>query len=189
MSADFQYFEYLKKTSLLGEIYRSYYLYPRISKLLIGRVLDVGCGLGGMIRYRPNTIGVDINLHNVQYCQEQRLLAHSMTNDLLPFENNQFDSVLLDNVLEHISRPEPLLKEIQRVLKINGVLVIGVPGALGMLEDDTHVKFYGEIELKVLAKNNNFEVQRFSYMPLCRSNLLSNLLKQYCIYSVWKIAC
>lgn len=54
-----------------------------------------------------------------------------MTPDHLPFDSESFDSVLIDNVLEHIEDPNSLLAEIKRVIRPNGGLLIGVPGVLG----------------------------------------------------------
>ncbi len=186
MSEYQQYFEYLTKRSTLGDLYRRYLLYPKVSRLLVGNALDVGCGLGGMVQYRPNTIGVDINPHNVNFSNDHGLNVKLMFENCLPFENAQFDSALLDNVLEHLDKPNPLLLEIKRILVPGGLCVIGVPGLLGMRADPDHKIFYGEIELELLARETNFEIIHFFYTPLWKSTLLSNFLRQYCVYSVWR---
>jgi len=186
MSESQRYFEYLTKRSTLGDLYRRFLLYPKVSRHLVGNARDVGCGLGGMVQYRPNTIGVDINPHNVQYGKDRGLAVKLMVEDHLPFENAQFDSVLLDNVLEHLAKPKPLLLEIKRILVPGGLFVIGVPGVLGMRADSDHKIFYGEIELELLSRETDFEIIHFFYTPLWRSILLSNNLRQYCVYSVWR---
>ena len=59
---DYQdYFNYLRGRSRLGLLYRKYWLYPRLNKYLYGDVLDVGCGVGDLLSFRPSTIGVDVN--------------------------------------------------------------------------------------------------------------------------------
>ena len=186
MSDHLQYFDYLRQRSVLGNIYRRFWLHPKVSRYLVGKTLDVGCGLGGMVQYRPNTVGVDINPYNVKYGTDHGLNILLMVDDQLPFENAQFDCVLLDNVLEHLAKPKPLLHEIKRILVPGGRLVIGVPGLLGMKADEDHKVFYGEIELEALAKQVDFEPIEFFYTPLWRSILLSNLLRQYCTYSIWR---
>lgn len=179
------YFEYLKKRSALGALYRRYLLYPKLNQFLHGRALDVGCGLGDMLGFRSNTIGVDINQLNVQYCTSIGLDAHVMELDELPFPDGSFDSVLLDNVLEHIAKPGALLKEIRRVLKSGGNLVIGVPGILGMQSDLDHKVFYSEEALQTLANKMSFTVEHIFYAPLWRSHFLSQVMRQYCIYTSW----
>ena len=124
-----KYFVYLKDRSRLGLIYRKYWLYPKLSKHITGKLLDIGCGIGDMLAFRPNSIGIDVNHYNIDYCLSRGLEAYFTPDEVLNFSNEEFDSVLLDNVLEHIERPKELLMEIKRVLKSGGVLLIGVPGA------------------------------------------------------------
>jgi len=56
--------------------------------------------------------------------------------DDLPFENNIADEVVLIQVLEHIPQynVDKVLKEISRVLKIGGFLIVGVPDVKGLAE-------------------------------------------------------
>lgn len=168
-------------------MYRRYFLYPRLSKLISGNLLDVGCGIGDMLSYVPGSIGVDINPENVQFCQNRGLNAYHMQIDVLPFESDSFDTVLLDNVLEHLINPKALLSEIRRVLRPHGSLIIGVPGVLGYSTDSDHKMFYDEITLEALAQCNGYFVTHYIYMPFFRSNALSKILKQYCIYSQWRV--
>ena len=111
-----EYYAYLRGRSLKGKLYRNWWLYPRLARHLSGRVLDVGCGIGDMLRFRPNTVGVDINPETITWCRTQGLDAHHMERNRLPFDAGTFDGVILDNVLEHIAAPQPLLAEVRRVL-------------------------------------------------------------------------
>ena len=116
-------------------------------------MLDVGCGIGDMLSYRQNTVGLDVNPLNVDFCQKRQLEAHMMKPDIIPFRDETFDSVLLDNVLEHIEKPSLLFKEIRRVLKPDGILLIGVPGIKGYQSDDDHKVFYDEKKLHVFIRS------------------------------------
>jgi SAM-dependent methyltransferase len=182
---DKQYFKYLLHKSFLGNLYRRYYLFPILNRYLKGHMLDLGCGVGDMLQYRSNSIGVDINVFNVKFCKKNKHEAYLIKFNQLPFKDKVFDSVLLDNVLEHIKKPDLLLKEIKRVLKPNGILLIGVPGIWGFKEDIDHKYFYDETELKKLAIKHQFHVKKFIHMPLWRSNFLSQHIKRYCIYTQW----
>jgi SAM-dependent methyltransferase len=93
---------------------------------------------------------------------------------------------LLDNVLEHIQNPENLLKEIYRVLRSGGKLLVGVPGIKGQHSDPDHKIFYDESALRLLAQRHQFWVTEQFHMPLFKSSWLSKSLSQYCVYSVWK---
>ena len=123
-----KYYQYLKNRSVLGFLYRKFILYPKLNKRLQGKILDLGCGIGDFLRYNKNAVGVDVNENAVNDLKNQGLNVFHMDYDVLPFDNGKFDSIVLDNVLEHISNPEPLLLEAHRVLKKNGLILIGVPG-------------------------------------------------------------
>lgn len=187
MTTNKQYFEYLQSRSFLGGIYRKYYLYPKLNRYLKGRLLDVGCGIGDMLVFRPNSVGVDINPLDVQFCKQRGCEAYEMPVDKLPFEDSSFDSVLLDNVLEHIVDPAPLLAEIKRVMRKDAVLLIGVPGVKGYSIDSDHKVFYDEPSLSILAGNLGFKVNKMLHSPLRKSDFLSKKVRQYCVYSQWSL--
>lgn len=178
------YFKYLRKRSKLGYLYRKWWLYPFLCRHLEGKVLDVGCGIGDMLSYRPNTTGVDVNPSTVKYCRKIGLDALEMKPDRLPFDNDVFDGAILDNVMEHIEDPATLLSEINRVLVNNGKLVVGVPGKKGFKWDTDHKVFYDIKTLKGVMKANGFIYNKHFYMPL-KLDILDNLLRQYCLYSVF----
>lgn len=179
-----EYCTYLKGRSLMGRLYRNWWLYPRLVRHLSGRVLDVGCGIGDMLRFRPNTVGVDINPETIAWCRKQGLDAHHMERNRLPFDAETFDGVILDNVLEHIAAPQPLLAEAKRVLKPSGRLLAGVPGPKGYQSDPDHKVYYNEAGLIHLMQNNGFSCRMILPMPL-RLPRLSERIRQYCVYGVF----
>jgi SAM-dependent methyltransferase len=109
------------------------------------KILDIGCGAGrhtcAASRLEKITvIGSDISLKDVQEAreklrQEKQLglqgggfwatLVADITG--LPFPDGFFDMVICSEVLEHIPDQESAVKEITRVLKIGGDLVVSVP--------------------------------------------------------------
>jgi SAM-dependent methyltransferase len=171
--------------SFIGRIYRELILYPRLNHFLKGKTLDLGCGIGHMVAFRRGTVGCDINPYNISFCKKKKLEAYLMKPDKLPFKNQSFESVFMDNVLEHIASPNKLIGEIIRVLKPGGILLIGVPGVKGFKRDDDHKIFYNESKLVHLAKQHNFKVNHFFYMPFVKSKFLNHHLNQYCIYTQW----
>jgi SAM-dependent methyltransferase len=184
MSFNNSYFEYLSTRSLLGYIYRKYWLYPKLNTKLIGKTLDVGCGIGDFLKFRRYTYGVDIDPNAIKYCKAKGLNVSLICNNKISFSDNFFDSVILDNVLEHIENPKPLLLEISRILKLKGILLIGVPGDTGFRSDLDHKVFYSENFLKLTLEKVGFECQEVFAMPLPFA-LLSKIVKSYCIYGVF----
>ena len=154
-------------------------------KNMKGKGLDIGCGIGDFLRYRPNTIGVDINPETVNWCKNQGLDVHLMELDRLPFNEQSFDSVILDNVLEHIEDPESILLDIHRTLTNQGLLVVGVPGTLGYSTDPDHKVFYTKEKLVETVTKYDFVVDDLFAMPL-NLDWLDSKMSQYCVYAFFK---
>jgi SAM-dependent methyltransferase len=96
------------------------------------RVLDLGCGRGGLVEQLNHPlhqlVGVDPDVVSLQ---EHRLRPEmplsAAYSDRLPFADGRFDLVFASWVLEHLARPEVVLGEIGRVLKPGGVFVFITP--------------------------------------------------------------
>lgn len=185
MSKEFKnYYHYLRNRSVFGYLYRKFWLYPILCRYLEGVVLDVGCGIGDMLSYRKNTIGVDINPETVNFCISQGYDAKLMQPDVLPFDDMFFDGLILDNVLEHISDPLPLLNEVIRVVKKNGIVLIGVPGLKGYSKDSDHKKFYDLDELTKVVCFSDLGIIKSFYMPF-EFKFLNFHMRQYCLYAIF----
>jgi len=185
MSNNEPYFEYLNGITLKGKMYRKWVLYPRLSAEVTGKCLDVGCGLGGFTSYRSNTIGVDINPLLVEFCRSQELEVDEFNGSDIPFEESSFDSLILDNVLEHILQPSALLIDFARVLKPGGKLLIGVPGRKGYASDPDHKVYYTRESLRLLLHEYGFDESNSFEMPFSG---LSDKLKSHCVYSTFSLA-
>ena len=174
----------LKKKRITGKIYQRFFLHPKLLNNLSGTILDVGAGLGDFIKHCPNGHAVDPDPLNVQEMLGKGIRAKLLLNDKIDFENCFFDSIIMDNVLEHIVNPDNLLLEIKRVLKPNGIFLIGVPGKKGFDTAPDHKRFYDEYLLKELLSKDYIFFKSF-YTPY-KSNLLNKCLKSYCLYAIFR---
>jgi len=97
----------------------------------IGDLLDVGCGRGGILKLlasRANrAIGVDIDSNAREIARAELLLAGLPNCSLrkgdmyrLPFADQEFDTIILDDVLADAEYPVGVLLEAKRLLKPNG---------------------------------------------------------------------
>lgn len=98
---------------------------PIIRDHLFGDLLDCGCGLVPYYEvYKSNVSTVTC----VDWDQKNVFLDSVCDlNNPLPFDDRKFDSILLADVIAHIRNPESLIREMARVLKPGGKLVIFSP--------------------------------------------------------------
>ncbi|HZG13888.1 MAG TPA: class I SAM-dependent methyltransferase [Candidatus Bathyarchaeia archaeon] len=103
-------------------------------------VLDIGCGGGGKTCYyatfQPKKIiGIDVVEHYAEegnaFAREKGLgeVATFMTADAakMPFADESFDTIIMNDAMEHVDQPEKTLEECFRVLKPGGHIYINFP--------------------------------------------------------------
>jgi len=87
------------------------------------RILEVGSGRGYLQDIVPDYTGLDISA-SVATRYHKPFVAASAT--AMPFADSSFDGIWTIWVLEHIPEPERALREMRRVLKPGGVLLLAV---------------------------------------------------------------
>jgi SAM-dependent methyltransferase len=188
------YFCHLKKLSFFGFIYHRFYKLPLLYYYLrrFGpHIIEVGSGIGNGVlgAFGSKMVGIDINPHAVVYCQRKGLNVKLIDeNGTYPFNDGEFDSCLLDNVLEHIPNSKITLDECCRITGENGGLVVVVPGISGYNYDPDHKILYDEAKLRNLDKRWHL-LSLFSIPFIFKSEKLSNSMKQYCLVAVYKKTC
>ncbi len=129
----------------------------RVGTQLSGRLLDVGCGTKPYKHlFQVNEyIGLEID---TTYNREKKDIDVFYDGTVFPFEDNSFDSLLCNQVLEHVFNPEEFLQQINRVLKVGGKGIITVPFAWDEHEQPYDYARYSSFGLKSLLEKNGFEV-------------------------------
>lgn len=122
---------------------------------LAGEVLDVGCGRKPYRHLTRATCytGVDIDTPATR-----ALAAADVYYDgrHLPFPDASFDAVLCSQVLEHVFTPAEFLREIHRVLRPGGVLLLATPFVWDEHEQPQDFGRYSSFGLKDLMQQTGF---------------------------------
>lgn len=133
-------------------------------------VLDVGCGTGDNLRY---ILRDGASFFGLEYAERTAQVARQVLGDravidvgsatAIPHESGQFDLVLCIEVLEHVEEDEAALREIARVLKPGGALILSLPyrywfpyyfRAMG------HIRHYTRTDVERLLDRTGFTLER-----------------------------
>jgi ubiquinone/menaquinone biosynthesis C-methylase UbiE len=135
------------------------------------KVLEVGGGMG-LINF------IDMSCLNVGVDPLYYYLRNKLTNskayliagigEKLPFKSNTFDIILCLNVLDHSIHPKEVIKEIKRVLKSDGLLILHLNtfqspkiflSKLSLL-DHPHPHHFSSKEIISIIQNFGFEIRQ-----------------------------
>jgi SAM-dependent methyltransferase len=123
---------------------RRFQLVRRWAKLYNRRVLDVGCGVGmytqAFLRHTPRVFGVEIERERALEARGRAAGVIQASGRRLPFPDAAFDVVFSHEVLEHVDDDRACVKEMVRVARPGGRLVVFVPNRLYPFE--THGVFW-----------------------------------------------
>ncbi len=143
--------------------------------------LDIGCGSNVIYEKRVAEPRAQINcdllrptsyIPNFVQCD-----AHH-----LPFRDEQFDRVLMYDVIEHLEAPVHALRDIHRTLKPDGSLTVATPNALNLPRIirsmirgfytvyPTHILAYGYPELKQCCEYSGFRNVVIHYQTYARGH-------------------
>jgi SAM-dependent methyltransferase len=153
---------------LFGDLVANCY-HTHVKSHCRGRLLDLGCGkvpFYALYReYVSETLCVDWgnSLHGGDYLDAEC----DLTKDL-PFADASFDTILLSYVLEHIPTPGRLWREMGRLLKPGGKLLLSVPFYYCLHEDPYDYYRYTKYALQRFAEATGFEIiliKEFGWAP------------------------
>ncbi len=135
------------------------------------QILDVGCGTGatmGFLERYGQVTGIDVSLKAMRYCQTQDRSRLCLADGAsLPFADESFDLVTALDLLEHLPQEAGGLREMWRVLKSGGRMILFVPAFMFLWSDfdlfSGHHRRYTRPELRQRIERAGFEVVRISY--------------------------
>lgn len=168
-------------------------LAEQVEKFIDGKskVLDVGCAGGGFLSYLQergycNLFGIDTTENYILEAgkNNNNLILKLGSAEDIPFENNFFDIIVIDQVLEHLVNPGKFFQEAARVLKKGGLIFIGLPDA-GQYNEyyifdfywfllREHLQHFDLHHLNKIAGNYGFELLEHSFneSPMMSNNMV-----------------
>jgi predicted TPR repeat methyltransferase len=172
---------------------------PELVALLpdpLGRVLDVGCGAGGVgraIRGRATYLeGIELDTGSAQEAREvYDAVVEGRVEDVLDAVARPFDTILAYDVLEHLVDPGAVLAALLDVAAPGALLHVSVPnarhwtlqrdlilrGTFGYTQwghrDRTHLTWLTRGDLVRLIEANGWRVERTAHAPLTAAGRLA----------------
>ena len=134
-------------------------------------ILDIGCGTGGNLETLSKfgrAEGVDISTEALDFCRARGLNnVREGAAETLPYEGESFDLVTGLDVVEHLDDDVAGLREMRRVLRPGGRLLLIVPAFMFLwgVQDDVshHRRRYTLPDLKRKLQQAGVAVERASY--------------------------
>lgn len=174
---------------------------PRTVKLFkkynVKRILDLGCGSGRHLIYLAkhnfDVFGIDISKHGIKiariWLKKEGLKANLRISNIykkLPYKNNFFDAIVSTQTLHHakIGEIRKLIKEIERILKPNGLIFITVRKHVSKKHIPKH-RLYG---IKYIAPRTYIILGGYEKdLPHYRfnKNLLRKEFRNFKILNLW----
>lgn len=166
------------------------------------RLLDVGCSSGALLLVAKEN-GFDA--YGAEPAKQAAATAQGLGFDVFPgflqnagYPDNHFDVITLFEVIEHLFEPTELIKEIQRILKPGGVVLIGTGNGeswtvklLGgrweyfdIRSHGGHISFFNPKSIAILANRCGLDVHNISTK---RVNLVERKDSSKVVYELAKI--
>jgi 2-polyprenyl-3-methyl-5-hydroxy-6-metoxy-1,4-benzoquinol methylase len=192
---------------------------PELVALLppkLGRVLDLGCGAGGVgraLRDRADTLtGIELDPAAAERAREAYDTVHTgSVETVLADLEGPFDVVLAYDVLEHLADPAPVLRRLRALVSTEGLLHVSVPnarhwslvrdlvvrGTFGYTEtghrDVTHLRWLTPRDLRALLEQAGWRVERLGHPPLtalgrAAERVTRGRSAEFLVYQWWALA-
>jgi SAM-dependent methyltransferase len=134
------------------------------------QVLDAGCGSGRTLdelRSYGTVSGVDLSEDAVEHARGRGHDVQCAAVELLPFAPGTFDLVTCLDVIEHTPEDRVTLRELRRVVRPGGHVVVTVPAhpLLWSAHDELnmHYRRYTRASLKAAARDADLQLVRDTY--------------------------
>jgi len=205
-AVEFDYFEERKGATAHDERRVREFVISKIPKNA-NSILDVGCGNGWVAKeFLPNgkqIYSLDISVTNpskaTKLYPDEKHFGITADSFHLPFNDNTVDCVIASEIIEHVFDPAEFVKELFRVVKKGGSLVITTPYKEKIIyylcihcnqktPANAHIHSFDEMKLRDLYSGKDLE--SFKYETFGNKFLIfirSYVILQYFPFWIWKL--
>ena len=136
------------------------------------RILDLGCGvggfLGGLARLGGRVFPTDISAESLVRCRERGFPGGVVSSGYaLPYATAAFDLVCLFDAIEHIEDDARVLREVARILKPGGLVMLTVPAYQFLYANNDrvaqHHRRYSRARLRAAIEPSGLSIERNSH--------------------------
>lgn len=128
-----------------------------LGKEITGKTLDVGCGTKPYEKFFNSSEYIGLEIETTMN-RSIKQADYFYDGKKFPFRDADFDSVVTNQVLEHVFNPDEFLSEINRVLKTDGNLLLTVPFVWDEHEQPYDYARYSSFGLKSLLEKHGFKI-------------------------------
>ncbi|MDD2635213.1 MAG: class I SAM-dependent methyltransferase [Bacteroidales bacterium] len=157
-------------------------------------VLEFGCHTGLLSRClseekKAKVVGIDINKDALKIAKKYQIKTIEADlediNSWSPqFENTSFDVITFLHILEHLKKPDYVLKNAIKLLNENGIVIIGLPNVSNA--KDRFDMFFGKFEYSEIGIMDSTHIHMFNYFSALK--LISDAgLEIIDYYSPWQV--
>jgi SAM-dependent methyltransferase len=128
------------------------------SARISGKVLDVGCGTKPYQKLFLNAreyVGLELDTETNRNSKNADFFYDGK---VFPFDAAEFDSLVVNQVFEHVFNPSEFLAELNRVVRLEGMLLLTVPFVWDEHEQPYDYARYSSFGLKAVLAASGFEV-------------------------------
>jgi len=122
------------------------------------RLLNAGAG-GGEYKVFFDHCRYESTDITSEYNRDDYHLSYLSDLHHMPIQNNAYDVIVNNQVLEHVEFPQQVIDEFSRVLKPGGQLFLTAPQSWGIHMAPHHYYNFTRYGLESLFKNANFEIK------------------------------
>lgn len=155
---------------------------PQLIKKDKSLILDVGCNtgiIGREIIQKKSAImdGMDINQAALNEAKKyyRRVFLRDLSDGNMEIEKENYDYIIFSDILEHLPRPDLILKDAKKYLKDNGRIIISLPNTArleirfrlllgnfdyspGILSED-HLRFFTKKSASEMIRKCGYETE------------------------------